>query len=126
MDTTIKLTDARAEMKEEKGSINQALKVLCTFLDTCPSVKEVVHSKAFALSCASDIYTAMGVGQTYQVTVTKKNEDGTETKEKVDRVRKPSADLCLRWFIKNQAANALIYAEFVKKNKKGNEENAEK
>lgn len=107
----VKLSDARAEMKKEKGSINQALNVLLSFAEACPSVAAVTFSTDFAKSCASSIYEAMEIGKTYKVKVTKTNEDGTKTTEEVERVRKASADLCLRWFVNNQKANAAIFAQ---------------
>ena len=107
---TIKLSEARAEMKKERASVCQAIKVLASYMDTCPSVKKVLFSKEFTLSCSHDIYVAMKVDQTYIVKVTDK-----ETGEKVEkeRVRKPSADLCLRWFISCQEANAELYKKFI-------------
>ena len=115
---TYTLKEARNEMKQEKESIAQAIKVLCTYLDTCPSVKAVVHNKAFALSCSKDIYTAMKVGEEYTVNVKRKNEKDEEYTEQVKRTRKPSADLCLRWFIMNQEANKEILKKTDKKTDK--------
>jgi hypothetical protein len=95
---TITLAEIRKEMKEQKGTINQAILHLCSFIETCPKVKSVVHCKAFAQSCASDIYKDMGVGEKY--TIKRKQEDGSI--KEIELVRKPSADLCLRWFTKYQ------------------------
>lgn len=111
----VKISDARAQMKEQKGSINQAILALLSYYDTCADVRKVVYSKEFAKTCAQDIYTAMHVGEEYTVNTKKKNEAGEEYTEQVTRIRKPSADLCLRWFVANQVANKTIYENWTKK-----------
>lgn len=124
----VKISDARAQMKEQKGSINQAILALLAYYDTCADVRKVVYSKEFAKTCAQDIYTAMHVGEEYTVNMKKKNEAGEEYTEKVTRIRKPSADLCLRWFVANQVANNTIYEKWTKKQqeKKAEKKNGKK
>ena len=124
----VKISDARAQMKEQKGTINQAILALLAYYDTCADVRKVVYGKEFAKTCAQDIYTAMHVGEEYTVNVKKKNEAGEEYTEQVTRIRKPSADLCLRWFVANQVANKTIFAEWTKKQqeKKAEKKNGKK
>lgn len=118
----VKLSDARAQMKEQKGTINQAILALLAYYDTCADVRKVVYSKEFAKTCASDIYAGMHVGEEYTVNVKKTNESGEVVTEQVTRIRKPSADLCLRWFVANQAANKTVFAEWTKKQQEKQQE----
>lgn len=94
----ITLSAGRAEMKKERPSMAIAIKTLCAFLDSCPSVKAVVHNFEYAYAQAPAIYIDMKVGEEY--TWKGKDKDGNPI-EKVC-VRKPSADLCFRWFVKHQ------------------------
>lgn len=121
MATTIKLADARKEMKAAKETTNQAILHLCSFMDTCSSVKALVHCKAFAQSCASDIYKEMGIGEKY--TIKRKQEDGGI--KEIELVRKPSADLCLRWFTKHQEDITIRHKGWVKDNKNAKKEQKE-
>lgn len=118
---TITLAEIRKEMKEQKGTINQAILHLCSFIETCPKVKSVVHCKAFAQSCASDIYKEMGVGEKY--TIKRKQEDGSI--KEIELIRKPSADLCLRWFTKHQEDIVVRHKGWVKDNKNAKKEQKE-
>jgi hypothetical protein len=119
--TTIKLADARKEMKAAKETTNQAILHLCSFMDTCPSIKNLVHCKAFAQSCASDIHKEMGIGEKY--TIKRKQEDGTY--KEIELIRKPSADLCLRWFTKHQEDIVVRHKGWVKDNKNAKKEQKE-
>lgn len=99
---TIKLTSFRAELKEQRGTVSQCIKVLYSYTDTCNELKKMLKgvSKNDAVAfLGSLVYAEMNVGGFREV----KRLDKTTMETKVVKYAiKPSVDMVLRYFVKHQ------------------------
>lgn len=94
----IKLANIRKEIKEQKGTVSQCIKFVCSITDDCKELRKLAPAKKDFLSLAGRIYNDMGVGETV-------------TTKRCSYVRQCSVDLVLRWLVRNQENLAQIIAE---------------
>jgi len=98
---TFKLANIRKEIKEQKGTVSQCIKFVCSITDDCKELRKLAPAKRDFLPLAGRIYTEMGVGETV-------------TTKRCSYIRQCSVDLVLRWLVRNQDNLAQIIAEEAK------------
>lgn len=101
MANAIKLSEVRSAINEEKGTISQIIKGMYSY-DDCKELKSLLPAKKDLLNITAIICKEMGIGEKYTITY----KDGRS----VERVRKPSFDLVLRYLVKHQADITQIIA----------------
>ena len=86
---TIKLNSIRTEIREQKGTVSQCIKMVVALCDESKSLKAICPKKSDLQLLAGHIYETMGVGRPV---VTKR----------CTYIRKCSVDLVLRYLVANQ------------------------
>lgn len=86
---TFKLSILRDEIRAQKGTVSQCIKIVCSLTDNCPQLKKLSPNKTDFLALAGKIYTDQKVGQVV-------------TTKRCSYIKKCSVDLVLRWLVANQ------------------------
>lgn len=86
---TFKLAAIREEVKAQKGTVSQCIKIVCSLTDSCPQLKKLCPNKTDFLALAKKVYDDQKVGQLV-------------TTKRCSYIRKCSVDLVLRWLVANQ------------------------
>ena len=93
---TIKLSDVRSSLKDVKCSYCGIVKQLYALKDDCKELAALLpKDKKMFLTMGETVCKAMGVGETYVINY----KDGRT----VERVRKLSVDMVLRYLVSNQS-----------------------